>query len=56
MGSPTSSQRIRGYISVMAVLKFIYFLNESKNALLKTIAELVLFAICLFRLTVRISD
>ena len=45
LGSAASSQGIRGYISVMAALKF--------GILIKIIAEL---AMCLFRMTFRISN
>ena len=38
-GSATSSQGIRGYISVMVTLKFTYFFNSKNNVLLKTIAN-----------------
>jgi len=40
-GSTTSSQGIHGYISVMATLKFTYFLNKRNNVLLKTIMEIL---------------
>jgi hypothetical protein len=47
-GSATSSQVIRGYISVMATLKVTYFCNQKNNVLLKIILELLYLALCLF--------
>ena len=40
-GSTTSSQSIRRYVSVMATLKFAYFLNQRNDVLLKVIEELL---------------
>jgi hypothetical protein len=47
-GPERCSEGIRGYHPVMATLKF--------DALLKIIVELLQLAICLFRVTVRISN
>ena len=55
MGSPTSSQGIRGYISIMAVLKFTYFKTKG-IVFVKNNREVFLFALCLFRMTFRIFN
>jgi len=55
VGSATIFQQIHGYISVMVAFKFTYFFNQRNNVLLKII-ELFNLAICLFRMTVRISN
>jgi hypothetical protein len=55
-GSATSSQGIRGFITVMTISKFTYFLNLMNNVLIKLIEERLQLAMCLFRLTLRISE
>jgi len=40
-GAATCSLGIRGYVSVMAALKFTYLFNEVNNVLLKIIVKLL---------------
>jgi hypothetical protein len=56
LGFATSSRGIRGYISVIADLKFDYCFNQMNDGLLKIIAGPLKLAICLFRMTVRVSN
>jgi hypothetical protein len=56
LGYATSSQGIRGYISVTAAMKFAYCFNQMNDGLLKIIAGPFKLAICLLRMTVRVSN
>jgi len=44
-GSVTSSQGIRGYSSIMAVLKFTYIYNKRSNVLLQIMVEIFLIGV-----------
>jgi hypothetical protein len=54
-GFATSCQGIHGYISVMATFKCTHFFNYS-NVLLRIIEELTQLVICLYKMTIRISN
>jgi hypothetical protein len=56
LGSATISHGFRGYIPIMAPMKFAYLFNYSNNVLLKIIEEHIYFAMCLFRVTVTICN
>jgi hypothetical protein len=47
---------LRGYIYVMTSLKFTYLFNVMNKVLLKTVAKLLLLALCLLRMTVGIPN
>jgi len=56
LGSTTISQRFRGCTSVMANMKLMYFFNEKNDVLLKITEEVFQLVVCLFHMTVRISN
>jgi hypothetical protein len=55
-GFTTSFQGIHGYTSVMATFTCTHFFNYKNNVLSKIIEELNQLVICLFQMTIRISN